>query len=213
MDAYATVNQVSVSPLRRTAHWLVYARRHPLVTDMLITLPFETYHVLFPSLFRMKVTESKLVSVDKSVFCRQVERFGEITTIHTPGDTLFTHFRALRHTERVADISGYLGEVTEWVRSIHQSGGRVAVKAHPRESNRHLLRGLRASGATELPHELPAEILTALMESDCLLTSGLSTFVLTSRLMLPERKVSLEGAVDPALASRLARWDPTVRVN
>jgi hypothetical protein len=213
LDAYAAVNKRPVSPTREAAHWVVYGRRHPSVTDMLLRLPFESYHVLFPGLFRLQVDPRRIVPIDEEVLRRQVEQLGQLIGIEPDENAPFTHFRALRHTERIADVPAYVAEACTWARKVRGVGGRAAVKAHPRETNVQLLRALREIGATELPRELPAEVLTRLLSPDCSITCGLSTFVLTSRIMLPGRRVYLEGAVDRALADRLAAWDAMVAIS
>jgi hypothetical protein len=213
LDAYAAVNKLPISPVREAAHWVVYGRRHPYVTDMLLRLPFESYYLLFPDLFRLDVDDRKIVPIDGSILRRQVEQLGQLIGIQPDDKELFTHFRALRHTERIADVPAYVAEACTWARKVRGVGGRAAVKAHPRERNVNLLRALREIGATELPRELPAEVLTPMLSPDCSISCGLSTFVLTSRVMLPRRRVYLEGTVDRALADRLAAWDPMVAIS
>ena len=209
--AYVAVNKLQVTKSRKAAHWLVYGRLHPLEADMLHRLPFIRYHVLFPDLFRLRGRGRQVVAIDGEGFRRQVPILGDLIGLADAYEGApFTHFRALRHTERVADVDGYVAEVFSWAQDVRDAGGRAAVKAHPRERNQQLLGKLSQSGASELPRDLPAEVITPLLSADCSISCGLSTFVLTSRLMLPNRRVILEDMVDGVSAERITAWDPKV---
>jgi len=123
LDAYIAVNSFPVTVRRRAAHRVAYGRRHPLITDMLLHLPFSTYHVLFPELFRLGGHEQEVIAIDGDVLRRQVRDLGALIGLSEifQGE-LFTHFRALRHTERVDDIDSYINEVCIWAKEIAEAG-------------------------------------------------------------------------------------------
>jgi hypothetical protein len=185
-------------------------RGHP---NSLNALTFVQYHALFPDVVRVPSERSSVAAIEPAWLRSSLERFTPLVSPLLPSTTL-THVRMLGNTERIEDMRAYLRQIEEWSRTVSASGNepRRAVKPHPRERNKGFLDQIRNLGIAVLPHQIPAELMISVFEPDCTFTCGPTTFVMTSKLLLPQRRVEFPpGALTPA-ASFLMGWDPTITV-
>ena len=83
------------------------------------------------------------------------------------------------------------------------------VKPHPRERNESFLASIASIDfrAVALPHQMPAELMASRLSKDCVIRSSLSTFVVTSRFLIPGRKIELESVPAKGAFEKLTAWD------
>ena len=118
-----------------------------------------------------------------------------------------TDMYLLAHSERMPSVEDYVERIRGHIRSLNRvhSNTCVAVKAHPRERNDRLVAELEDLGAYVVPHWVPAELLVGIVDPQVSVHCGLTTFVLTSRLLLPERQLRLDPTVLPSHRAVLQR--------
>jgi hypothetical protein len=210
MDAYSTSNSIHLSPWRRLLHLLVLGIPHPLAADLMTALPFRQGHVLIPALAR-KDLSGATNSIPAECLSWAVNALA--VSIREPkGSERITDLYLMRHTERVGDIANYLEDVRKWTESIADSTRRrvAAVKAHPRESSERAVQVLSRLGVTVIPQNLPVELLVPTLSDSVAITCGLTTFVISSRLLLPGRRILLDDSVNELDVTLLRSWDPSI---
>ena len=179
--------------------------------NSLNSLPFQRYHALFPDCIGVGDPAAEIVQIDHGWFTSALERVSPL--IHPlVQESGITHLKLLANTERVVDTDSYGESIRQWsgrVRATDQDS-RPAVKPHPREHNRQFLTQLSEMGIATLPHEIPAELLTEAMSSDCRIETGPTTFVMTSKIVMPERRIQLEPNCPVSARTFLVGWDPNI---
>jgi hypothetical protein len=209
LDAYIPDSWQKPSWWRRRAHRLLFGAVHPGTVDILHCLPYRRFHFLIPELAR---EQQNARGIDP-------EAFAEICGTLRPAVAALVRLEhpiadliMLRHSERLDDVDGYAGAVMRHCESLRAADPLrpVAIKPHPREPN-PTLRDLGAhDNFTVLPPWLPSELLGGLVADDVVVRTTLSTFVISSRCILPDRSVMLTGDVDEQVFERLHRWDPII---
>ena len=120
----------------------------------------------------------------------------------------------LDHSDRMPDVRRCLDDVLTWIQTVRDRHptGTPRVKAHPRETDQALLQAVRELDDVALPHWLPVEIYANCFQPNATIHCGLTTFIVSSRILIPGRLVLLNGEVLPEHAEILTNWDPRVRV-
>jgi hypothetical protein len=210
LNAYLRQDQPHVGVLKRVAYYCAYGAPHPHTTDLISMFPFAKYHYLVPELARPEAPPSKIEPIREQMFIDAVESLSKLT----PDDELtsrISHLWFLAHSDGIADVPEYLQAIRRWVADIRMKDANATpgVKPHPRERNAAFLTGIKSSewGVAALPHQMPAELMTSDLDRDCIIRSSLSTFVVTSRLLLPGRTIELESSPAQGVLEKLTAWD------
>jgi hypothetical protein len=219
LDAYLPLNVeeeiVTGYRFRRHTARLLFGYWNPVRWDMVSTLPFSAYNVLFPELARINTEGSGLAlrQIDGDCFARSVARFSDTVRDVLP-DCRATDVHFLPISKGMGDWARYLANLDTRIEQLREqiTDARPAVKAHPREGNESFLEGLRRLRAVNLPHWIPAEMLLGCLSSPCRITCGVSTFVMTSKKLIPTRQIRIEGSLDDASCAFFREWDPTIEI-
>jgi len=212
LDAYLPVNLHQVKPLRRRLHAISFGSSHPHLIDMTAALPFSGWHVLFPDFCRLDVGLDRITPIPADALVNAIGRAAtavpqsgvpeSITDLHLLGRTTPTH----------GAHSG-IEAMRAWADSVRDRypGASLAVKAHPLESDRATLKALEdVDDLQVLPSWVPSELLTSLLAPEVRIRCDLTTFIVTSRVLLPGRTVELESTVAAESARALLEWDPQI---
>jgi hypothetical protein len=187
--------------------------QRPESWDMQTALPYQHFHFLRPDLARTEIPDSRLSQISPKAFVSSVSRFARHVTGSMPSRPA-TDIYFIRNTESVPDQNRYLDDVRRWSETVSAAGEeRVAgIKPHPREADQRFLRRLSNEGITLYPHWVPGELLVPFLDEKCRMYSGLSTFILTSKILLPQRSILLERSIDARWLAILQQWDDNISV-
>ena len=122
-----------------------------------------------------------------------------------------SHLWFLAHSDSIADVPDQLRQIQVWAAEIRKNDVHAVpgVKPHLCERNLTFLSGINSigCGVVILPYQIPAELMAPSLNQECVIRSSLSTFIVTSRLLLPGRKIELESDPSPAVFEKLSAWD------
>jgi hypothetical protein len=212
LDAYLPVNLRAVGPIHRRLHVLAFGWSHPHLIDMTEALPFSHWNVLFPEATRVRVRPEEITPIPAECLRWAVERMqAGLPDLDVGRPVTHLYLLGVHPSGRSPDASMFA--LRTWVNSVRheQPSASLAVKPHPRETNRRLLDALhRIDGLEVLPSWMPAEMLAPSLAEGVTIRCDLTTFVMTSRVLLPGRVVELEPGVAIDAAAMLHRWDPTI---
>jgi len=212
LDAYLPVNFRTVGPFHRRAHVLAFGWNHPHLIDMTEALPFSSWNVLFPEVTRLRVDTALIDAIPADCLrwaTTRLETALAPLSINHP----VTHLYLLGIQEDRRGSDSALFALRTWIDTVmhDEPKATLAVKPHPRETNRRLLDAVGSIGGVQvLPPWLPAEMLTSYLAADVTIRCDLTTFAMTSRILLPGRSVELEPTVAVDASAMLHRWDPTI---
>jgi hypothetical protein len=212
LDAYFPCNVWEIPALRRILHRWAFGGPHPNSLDMTRAFPYAAYHVIAPDLAR---TPEPRVVIEDEWLVRALSEFQPMVRI-SPDAPLVSDLLVLAHTERLSGPSAYLAQLEHSITAIRNRfpASVVAVKAHPRERNKAFLEYATKLSDVVFPSWLPAELIAPALRPDCRIFCGLSTFVVTSRSLLPNRTILLDHtSIDSEWLRRLQDWDPAIRAS
>lgn len=129
-----------------------------------------------------------------------------------PPERSITDLVLLANSERMAEPARYLADVLASVRSptFGDGSGTVALKAHPRERNPAFITQLASHADYAIPNWVPVELVSGWLSPEVRVHCGMTTFILTSKKLLPGRCVYLDASVPVGHARSLGRWDPAI---
>jgi hypothetical protein len=213
LDAYLPSNVRSLSRWRLTLHRWIFGSPWPQGgTDLISALPFLGGHVLVPELARVGVGRGHLAIPTKCLAVAIDTLSSAVRPVGIDGRQEVNNMYLLQHSRRIANIPEYIAKLRQWAVAVRSSDlpGVPAVKAHPRETNAELLKELTTVGAVVFPHQVPVELISPSLLANITITCGLTTFIVSSRDLLPDRRIVLDDSVDPVYAAILQRWDPSI---
>jgi hypothetical protein len=214
LDAYVPYNFRPIPWWRRALFRWTVGNDHPFVTDSMTAMPFARYHMLAPALARVPAdADAEVEEIPGPCLVEALSILQGPLSVHLALGSI-TDVLLLDHSDRIADVGRCLEDVADWVHSVRGRHpiGNPRVKAHPRETDRALLDGVDGLGDVALPHWLPIEIYANCLRPDATIHCGLTTFIVSSRVLIPDRRVLLNDDVPPEHAEILTRWDPRVTV-
>jgi len=178
----------------------------------MVALPFSRYHMLVPELARVP-PDREVLGIPAACVGAAVEQLRPLLPLPVAPHTV-TDLYLVAHSSRIADRRRYLAQLGHQIAATHErSQARVvAVKAHPRETDVILLSSLEATGAVVFPHWLPAELVVPSLRPDVDVHCGLSTFIVSSLMLMPRRRIHLDPSTEVAHADILRAWDPSIMV-
>lgn len=210
LDSYLRARSFTVPRWRSATFRLLFRQRHPHAQDITTALPYHTYHLLLPSIARVPAG-SRLREIPAPCLRRAADRLGAALPSLSLGAPI-THLRLLNHSDVYRDLDQVRCELVAWVDRVSRSrGSRPAVKAHPRERDGSVHTMLEGLGVPVVPHWYPAEVMGGSLVPDVRVWCGLTTFAMTSRMLIPERSVILDDTVAREQAAILRKWDPTIQ--
>lgn len=211
LDAYIPYNFAAIPWWHRTLHRWAFGNDHPFAHDTTSSLPFSRYHMLIPELARVP-PGSEVLGIPGTCVVEAVKMLEEAFPIdddHQPVTDLFL----LDHSDRIDDVIRCVDDIACRANGVRgRSGGVPAVKAHPRETDRRLLELLGQLDELVFPHWVPAEMFAPHLRPDATVYCGLTTFVVSSRFLIPDRQILLNRAVRPDHGQVLVRWDSSIEV-
>jgi hypothetical protein len=183
----------------------------PASFDATTVMKFQSFHLLFPEIRRPTIPLDQVERIEQSWLSTSVIRLRSITDKLTPAATP-TDVWLPSLSVHISDISAFLASLEQQLAAVRaESAARVcAVKCHPREESPELLAGLGSLPVIQYPSWMPAELLLHRFDPSCIIRTGLSTFVLSSKIISPERVIWLDSSVSDEYADRLKRWDKLI---
>jgi hypothetical protein len=211
-DSYVGVNRADIAPWHKIAHRVLCGSPHPLSADMIDAFPYDSFHVIAPEICR--APQALVEAIPEASLRRATARMEGCLALPSP-ERAITDLYLLGNSERMVDPSAYLGTMREQVVrcTAEDASTYVAVKAHPREKNLQFLANVDALGDYLIPHWVPSELLAEFVSARVRVHSGLTTFIVSSRKLLPERRLLLDPTVKPEPAGMLMQWDPTMTLD
>jgi hypothetical protein len=208
-DSYIAVNRDDVARWHRAAHRMLCGSIRARSHDMVSAFPYESYNVIAPEFCRAPATLIDPIPVES--LRRATEIMQAALPLPAPARPI-TDLYLLANSERMPDPVGYVGEMRAWVaqRVADDPTTYIAVKAHPREKDRRLMAAVHDLGDYTIPHWVPAELLTGHLNPSGSVHCGLTTFIVSSRQLLPQRRLYLDQTVRPEHVEIVQRWDPTI---
>lgn len=85
-----------------------------------------------------------------------------------------------------------LDMISEWA---HKIDGDIAIKHHPRTTEKSIFSSIAPHYSFELPTQIPMEVMLPLLPINCAVAGDISTALLTSKWLRPELKVCAVGEV------------------
>ena len=209
LDSYLRVRNAVVAPWRRTLFRAMFRQQHPHTQDITTALPYDAYHLIVPAIAR--VPAGSVVHGIPEEALRNAARTLRSGFPELAGGAPVTQLRLLNHSTVLPALNVVMGELRDWVDDVRRDPAAVpAVKAHPRERSTKLHAALHTLGVRVLPNWYPVEILGPALAPDVELWCGLTTFIVSSRFLVPGRRVILDASVAPRPADFLRRWDATI---
>jgi hypothetical protein len=214
LDAYfwhSTKPYSRRSLIHHYAWRLVNGHPMPDVFDTTTTLTYEKFHLLIPELRRSTIPLEKVEQIESPWVKEAADRLSKCVEPYVPSmsatDVLFASFSL-----NIDDIPSFVASVERWVNAVKSESihRKCAVKLHPRESNSELIFGLKSLDLVLYPAWIPAELLIKYLDPNCRMTMGLSTFILSSNILSPGRRVRLDSSVPTAYADKLMEWDDAI---
>lgn len=214
LDAYLPHSShpyVSSSLLRHYGKRVLNGVPPPAYSDMTRTMRFDRFHLLFPDICRSTIPLERVQRIQGAWFRESVERFSMITDRFLP-DVSPTDIYLPGLSDSTTDASSVVSLIEEWLTSIRATspGSVCAVKLHPRERNRELLSRLDCLDLIRYPNWIPAELLVHSLDPLCRIRAGLTTFILSSKILVPERRIWLESSINHEYADTLKQWDSSI---
>lgn len=205
LDAYLDLNVVLLSRFDRLKRFPRDGFRPRQRVDQTIWLPFQRYFVLQPAMSRLP-TDACVTVISHRSFRSTVRELADLVHIDVPRKSV-TALRLLDHSQTIVDRDQYVREVRQWAKDEPIRLGVAAVKVHPRENDASFVRKLGELDVVQLPQALPAEMLSNYLSDSCDIYCGLTTFILTSRLIIPQRRINLSPGVRAEHRSHLMAFD------
>ena len=208
LDAYMPYNVRNISWVRRSLFRSAFGCPHPNALDKTIARSYDTFHLVAPELSR---TPEPMIAIRDIWLQKAMSDFSSIVPVDSD-QPIVTDLILLPHTESISDVDGFVSNLRRALARIRTDNSEavLAIKAHPRERDDLLLSLGASMGDVCFPNWMPGELLAPSLHSECRIVTGLSTFIVTSRTLLPARKISLYGPVDPQSLDRLQSWDPSI---
>ena len=210
LDAYLALNIKTLPVWRTTLREFIFGYSWPQGrTDLMLTMPYLEGNVLFPDFARINVGRGNKEIPPECL----LSAVNALTGTVDKGDgESFGYLFLLQHSDNISNLPEYLARLRHWVElaRTRNNGGIPAIKAHPRESSVELLEQIRTLDAFVFPHRLPVELICPSLLPNVTVSCGLTTFILTSRSLLPNRRIILENSVEGESLARLKRWDPSI---
>jgi hypothetical protein len=180
----------------------------PRVFDMTTATKFDSFHLLFPKFRRSSIPFDKTEKIHEGAFKQAVERLRESIDEFLP-DRTPTHIVFPSHSSQISNVSEYLSSVKQWIADAKSTypDNVCAIKLHPRESNNEIITGLSALEVVLYPSWIPAELIVHRLSPTCEILTGLSTFILSSSIIMPQRRLVLDETVSPEYARLFRIWD------
>jgi hypothetical protein len=198
--------------LRKLGTRLVNGFPPPTEFDSAAVMKFEQFHMLFPEIRRDSIPYSRVSTIKAEWFVEATRRLQPMVEDFLP-DASPTDIWFPSLSVQMADVSSYLTSLEGWIDTVQSSSSvsKCAVKCHPREQNTELLSGLDSLDVVRYPPWIPAELLMHKFDPHCKIRTGLSTFVLSSKILAPDRVIWLDSSVRPEYRDKLKRWDDAIR--
>jgi hypothetical protein len=209
LDAYIPCNTRPFPVWRARLHRWVFAEFWP--TEMTAVLPFARQHVLSPE-FARHGSETVATAIPGQCLSVAV-RILSAPVGSGAGEEpeRVTHLRLLHLSNRISDVPEYFQELRAWAKFVRSTENAVpAIKAHPREINAEVLDLLKTVDAFVFPNRVPIELVGLRLAPDVVVTCGLTTFIVSSRFLLPRRRIILDKSVNPLFVSSLRDWDASI---
>ena len=212
LDTYIGSNRSNVAPSRRLLHRTLCGSAHPSTGDMVEACSYASYDVIAPDLSRTPHELSRRIPTES--IRRIADTLWPGLALAPPSNPI-TDIYLLANSERMPSVGRYMESIRARLKIANEDHSHtcVAVKAHPRERNRQLLTELEDLGAYVVPHWVPAELLVGILDPRVSVHCGLTTFVLSSRLLLPGRQLRLDESVSLAHTRILEQWEDADRVS
>ncbi|HTR70207.1 MAG TPA: hypothetical protein VMH41_08255 [Mycobacteriales bacterium] len=206
-DAYVACNRQDIARWHRSAHRLLCGHPHPSTRDMTEVAPYAAYHVVAPEIARTPRALTAPVPRSSLAFAAAV--VADALPLTRPSQWI-TDLFTLGNTERLPDPARYLSRIADRIDRLRGEvpSAYVAVKAHPRERDVDFLDGLSQLCDFVVPHWAPAEVLCGSLDANVRIYTTAATFLITSRLLVPDRELHLEGGLEGAAREMFFRWDP-----
>lgn len=206
LDTYIGSNRSDVALWRRLLHRTLCGTTHPSTGDMVDAFSYASYDVIAPDLSRTPQELSRRIPIES--IRRIADTLWPALGVAPPTDPI-TDIYLLANSERMSSVGNYMENIRARIETVSQdhSNTCVAVKAHPRERNGRLVTELEDLGAYVVPHWVPAELLVGILDPQVSVHCGLTTFALSSRLLLPRRQLRLDQSVRPEHARILQQWE------
>jgi hypothetical protein len=183
----------------------------PDVWDNTTTMEFKRFHVLYPEICRSTIPQDRIECIEPSWFRQSVDRFNDIchdlVTTSSPTDVVFPSLSV-----HMPDVSFFLESLRQWVATVRSQAPNsiCAIKLHPREFDEELMLGIDELDVIRYPSWIPAELLVHYLDPRCRITMGLSTFILSSKILAPERIILLDSSVKREYVRFFRDWDESI---
>ena len=209
LDAYVACNHIDVARWYRVLYRALFGNPYPFAKSMADRFSYRRYNVVAPELFGS--TAGPVAAIPNESVLRATVLLRRAIQIPTP-ERKISHLYVLSNTERVPDRDLYLRSLRSWIDDVatEDPSNVVAVKAHPRERNVAFRSAIGELGVYVVPHWVPLEVITPSLSPSASVYCGLSTFILTSRYLLPQRMIYLDSSVPLPDAQFFWRWDQHV---
>jgi hypothetical protein len=200
---------------RYYANWMLYRVLYgvapPDFYDMTAMVKFDKFHVVFPEICRSTIKQAQVERIERSWIEQSVERLGLVINYDlTKLSPTHVYFPGL--SSHSTSPSELIDSIANWAASVRaQSPDNVcAVKLHPRERNQEAFSALDSQGIGQYPAWIPAELVMPSLTPGATMKMGLSTAILSSRVLCPDRTILLDASVKKEYADVLMRWDDAI---
>jgi hypothetical protein len=209
LDSYFESNQMLGKQWYRSAYRLFNGAVHPPGLDMLRAADYVSVECIVPELCR--APPSLVREIPVASLKGATAALGSALGLEVPTSQI-VDLVLLSHSESISDIDRYLSALLDMVRSraLDTPSTGIAMKAHPRERNARFLDQLAEQADYVVPNWVPVELLVDWMEPTVRVHCGMTTFILTSKRLLPKRTVTLDDGVPAAHAAALHEWDSAI---
>jgi hypothetical protein len=197
--------------VKRYGTRLINGFASPDLFDATTVMKFESFHLLFPEIRRPTIPLDQVERIEQPWLTTSAARLRSITDKLIPAASP-TDVWLPSLSVHIRDIPAFLGSLEQQLAAVRsESADRIcAVKCHPREESQELLAGLASLQMIQYPSWLPAELLLHRFDPSCIIRTGLSTFVLSSKMISPDRVIWLDSSVNDEYADRLKQWDSLI---
>jgi hypothetical protein len=216
LDAYlphsSTERYARVNLVHHVGTRLVNGFPSPEIFDNTTILDFKEYHVLLPELCRSTIDQSRVRPIAAQDLRAGVTRLRSLTDRFVPDGPPPTDAWFTSHSKYMGGGSNLLGMIGEWSTEARQESEAAvcAVKLHPREDSAALLRGVMQLPVVNFPSWMPAELLLHRVQENCRIRMGLSTFVLSSKILRPTRRTEMDVSIASEHLKILRTWDDSI---
>ena len=216
LDAYlphsSNVRYERVNLVHHLGTRLVNGFPSPDVFDNTTVLDFQEFHVLLPELFRGTIDRNRIKPIAAQHFREGVSRLQCLTDPHVPDGVTPTNAWFPSHSKYLGGGRNLLRMIAEWSQGTMgaSTSAVCVVKLHPRETSSELREGIGDLPLIEYPSWIPAELLLHRMDERCHIRMGLSTFVLSSKILKPSRQMEVDVSVEDEYFDVLRSWDDSI---